>query len=241
MTILILSFLFGVVIGSFLNVCIYRIPKKISIVSPPSSCTKCGYRLGVFDLIPLLSYLWLKGRCRRCGEQISWRYPAVELLTGLLFVIAVYKFGISLLALKLIVFGCLVITISFIDLELKIIPNVLSLPGMVLGLLFSVQDIWNSILGLVIGFGIIFLVALLCPGGMGMGDAKLLGMIGAFFGWKVALGTLFLGSLYGSVIGIALLVLRKIERKTPIPFGPYLCLGALTLLFAEPVMKLFPW
>ena len=146
--------------------------------------------------------------------QISWRYPAVELLTGLLFVIAVYKFGISLLALKLIVFGCLVITISFIDLELKIIPNVLSLPGMVLGLLFSVQDIWNSILGLVIGFGIIFLVALLCPGGMGMGDAKLLGMIGAFFGWKVALGFYFSWAVYTGRNRYCFTGLRKIERKT---------------------------
>ncbi|HOJ76996.1 MAG TPA: prepilin peptidase [Bacillota bacterium] len=223
----IFTFIIGLVIGSFLNVCIYRIPRNKSIVFPPSGCTKCGHRLQWWELIPVLSFLILRGRCKECREPVSWRYPVVEILTGLLFLISYLLWGMAWETLIAILFISFIIPISFIDLEFQIIPDKISLLGIIVGLLLNYQNIIDRSIGIVVGFGIIFLIILLSRGGMGMGDAKLMAMFGAFWGWKVVLYSLFIGSIFGTVIGLYLIITKKITRKTPIPFGPYLCMGAL--------------
>ena len=171
----------GLVIGSFLNVCIYRIPKELSVVNPPSACPSCGKRLQPLELIPVISFLWLRGRCKGCGTQISWRYPLVEFLTGMLFLAAYINWGFTWETLKAVIFISLIIPIAFIDFEFKIIPNVLSIPGILIGLILSYQRIFDSLIGAALGFTIIFLIIILSRGGMGRGDVKLLAMLGAFW------------------------------------------------------------
>jgi len=235
----IVALTFGMVIGSFLNVCIYRIPRGLSIVFPPSSCPACGHRLGVTELVPLFSFLALRGKCKNCGKKISWRYPLVELLTGLLFAGSYGIWGLSLDTLKAWIFIGLIIPIALIDLEYKLIPNVLSFPGIIAGLLLSYDHILDAAVGILLGFGVVVLIIVISRGGMGWGDAKLLAMFGAFWGWKVVIYSLFIGSFFGSIIGVILLATHRATRKTYIPFGPYLALGAITsvVLFAFN----FPW
>lgn len=228
---LFLVFLIGLCFGSFLNVCIYRIPLKKSIVFPPSTCPKCGRRLGFFELIPVVSFLIQKGRCRGCAESISIRYPVVELLTGIILFLIYWKFGFSMITFKYMVLALIIIAVSFIDLDHQIIPNTIVLPGIIAGLIFGYSNIMDALLGMLCGFGIIAIIILISRGGMGWGDAKLLAMFGAFLGWQSTVYSLFVGSLIGAVIGVTLIVLKKIERKTPIPFGPYLSLGALLWIF----------
>lgn len=229
----ILVFAIGLCIGSFLNVCIYRIPKGKSIVFPPSACPNCGKHLQFYELVPVLSYLIQKGRCRGCDGKISWRYPAIELLSGLLLLWIVWRFGWSYLAVHYSIFLYLLIVVSMIDIDHKIIPNVVVIPGALLGLLMTtfgnhyITGFCNGLLGMVVGFFIIAVVIVLSRGGMGWGDAKLLAMIGAFLGWQATLYSLFVGSLFGSTVGVAMILSKRMERKTPIPFGPFLGLGAL--------------
>lgn len=225
----------GLIIGSFLNVCIYRIPRKESLAWPASHCPECGHELGARDLIPLLSFFLLGRRCRYCRSPIRWRYPLVEGLTAILWLLAWLRFGASMRFLATVVFVSLGIVMAFIDLDLKIIPDLITLPGMAVGLLLAILPggipVLDAAIGMVAGAGLLFLVAVISRGGMGGGDAKLLGMIGAFFGWKGALAALFLGSLSGALVGLALMITRVIRRRDPIPFGPFLVLGGVVFAF----------
>jgi len=234
------AFLLGVIIGSFLNVCIRRLPAGESVVSPPSHCPQCGARIRSWDNIPLLSYLVLRGRCRACGTSIPLRYPVVEALTGGMLVLLVWRFDLSALLVVDGIFVAALLVVSFIDLDHQIIPDVISLPGIAVGLLFSIAG-WGpplrtSLAGVLLGGGILYAVAAgyqLLTGreGMGGGDIKLLAMIGAFLGWRGVLVTLVLGSFTGAVIGIGLMAVRGADSRVPIPFGPFLALGALCALF----------
>jgi leader peptidase (prepilin peptidase)/N-methyltransferase len=234
------TFLFGAAIGSFLNVCIYRLPVHESIVFPASHCRSCSLPLAWYENLPLLSYLVLRGRCRSCGAPFSGRYFLVELLTALLAIALVYRFGLSLTTAGYFAFVAALVIITFIDLDHWIIPNVISLPGVVAGILFSLVSptltLWDSIIGAIAGasvllavFGGYYLVTR--EEGIGMGDPKLLAMIGAFLGWRAIGFTLFCASLTGSLIGVALMLYRGADRKMPVPFGPFLAFGALCYLF----------
>ncbi|MEK7236927.1 MAG: prepilin peptidase [Nitrospirota bacterium] len=236
----------GALIGSFLNVCIFRLPRGESIVWPGSHCPVCAHPIEFYDNIPLLSYLWLGGRCRACRAPISIRYPLVEASNALGYLAILGSFGPDwTAALYALLFSALVV-VTGTDLTHKMIPNVITIPGMVIGLLGAVTvlpvSVINSVLGIAIGGGILWLLAWLSPylfgkEGMGGGDIKLLAMIGAFLGWKPALLTIMIGSLTGSVIGISLIALRMIKRDDYIPFGPFLVLGALlSMFFAQPLL-----
>lgn len=235
-----LAFLLGVVLGSFLNVCIRRLPAGESIVSPPSHCPQCNARIRSRDNIPLLSYVALRGRCRACGTSIPVRYPVVEALTGGMLVLLAWRFGLSTRLVADVIFMAALIVVSFIDLDHQIIPDVISLPGIVVGLVFAVAG-WGpplvaSVAGVLLGGGILYAVAAgyqLLTGreGMGGGDIKLLAMIGAFLGWRGVLVTLVLGSFTGALIGIGLMAVRGADSRVPIPFGPFLALGAVCALF----------
>jgi leader peptidase (prepilin peptidase)/N-methyltransferase len=242
-------FIFGAIVGSFLNVCIIRIPKDESVISPPSHCPKCKVPITFYDNIPLISYLVLRGRCRTCGERISPRYFVVELLTAV-FALALFDrfgFGISFLASFLFV-GALIV-ISFIDLDVRIVPDMISLPGIVVGVVFSLIGYFviknestilpspvSSILGVLAGGGFLLITAwayekITGVEGMGGGDIKLLAMIGAFLGWPSIPVTLFFASLVGSVVGIGCMVATGAGRRLALPFAPFLCAGAILFIF----------
>lgn len=236
----IFAFLFGAVVGSFLNVCICRLPEGRSVVSPPSACPSCGSGIRWYDNIPILSYLLLRGRCRSCRTPISWRYPLVEAINGLLTLSLFVRFGPSLTFLSLFLFCCALVTITFIDFDHQIIPDVISLPGIAVGFVFSFFLPWlgwkSSLIGIVAGGGMIWLIIELYyrlrkEEGMGGGDIKLLAMIGAFLGWRAILFTLFAASLVGSIIGVTLMYVRKKDGRLAIPFGPYLAFGAVLYIF----------
>ncbi len=236
----IFAFLFGAVVGSFLNVCICRLPEGRSVVFPPSACPSCGAGIRWYDNIPIVSYLVLRGRCRSCHVAISWRYPLVEALNGLLTLVLFLRFGPSLTFLALFFFCSALVAITFIDFDHQIIPDVISLPGIVVGFVFSFFLPWlgwrSSLIGIVAGGGVIWLIIELYyrlrkEEGMGGGDVKLLAMIGAFLGWRAILFTLFAASLVGSVVGVSLMFLQKKDGKLAIPFGPYLALGAVLYIF----------
>ena len=234
------SFIFGAVVGSFLNVCICRMPKEESVVSPPSHCPRCDYRIRWYDNVPLVSYLLLRGKCRGCGTHISLQYPLVELLNGVLTLALFLKFGPSVTFLALFLFCSALVVITFIDLEHQIIPDEISLSGIVIGFAFSFFLPWqtwlNSLLGILLGGGSLLLVAysyqwLTGKDGMGGGDIKLLAMMGAFLGWRSVLFIIFASSLIGSVVGITMMLVQKKDSKLAIPFGPYLAFGAVLYIF----------
>ncbi len=238
--VLVVAFLVGAAVGSFLNVCIARLPQGKSIVFPPSACPQCGARIRPWDNIPLLSFLLLRGRCRACGQRISWRYPAVEALTGVLFTANVMVFGVSPWAAVSCVLVAALVVVTFIDLDHQIIPDVISLPGIVVGLLSAVPgwgpSLVDRVFGVLLGGGLLWAVAVFYEWvrrreGMGGGDVKLLAMIGAFLGWRGVLITLLVGSLSGSLVGASRILLRRAEAGVPIPFGPFLALGAVVALF----------
>lgn len=250
-------FIFGAVIGSFLNVCIARIPKQQSIISPPSHCPLCETPIRSYDNIPLISYLFLRGRCRSCGGAISPRYFIVELLMASLAVILFYRFGFDPAFFIYLIFVAGMIVIAFIDLDARIVPDAISLPGIGLGLAAAVVNrqwslnSWsavpspfNSFIGILVGGGILLAVAWIYQlftgkEGMGGGDIKLLAMIGAFLGWSAVLLTLFFASLSGSVVGLALMFAKGVDSKYALPFAPFLCLGALLALFFGRELILF--
>lgn len=235
-----LPFLFGAVIGSFLNVCIYRIPAGISIVSPPSSCPNCSSRIPFYYNVPILGYIVLGGKCHSCRAPFSARYPVIEALTGLLAVFTFMRFGPSHDALIYFVFICALVVVTFIDLDLQIIPDVISIPGIALGFAASFVlmevTVLDSAIGLLFGGGILFLIAfgyhmLTGHEGMGGGDIKLLAMIGAFLGWKGVILTLLLSSFGGALAGAFLMYAFGKGSKSAIPYGPFLALGAMLHLF----------
>jgi len=235
------ALLIGAVIGSFLNVVIARLPRAESLVTPASRCPSCGTPIRWHDNVPLLSFLVLRGRCRDCGASIAWRYPIVEATTALLFVLAArasYSLGNVAAAW---IFLAAVVAVTAIDLEHQIIPDRITLPGIVVGFLTSflgTRVSWlDSLLGILAGGGILFAVIVLSGGGMGGGDMKLGAMIGAFLGYKLALMALFLAVLLGGAVAIALLTTGIRKRKDPVPFGPFLAVGGVvTMLYGEAVL-----
>ncbi len=236
----IFAFVFGAAIGSFLNVCIFRLPEHYSIVRPLSQCPHCHHPIRFYDNIPLISYLILQGRCRDCGEKISLRYPLVEFITAMLALILFAKFHLTLNFLIFFVFVAVLIVITFIDLDHQIIPDVLTLPGIPLFFLlavFVVKVPWmEAAVGLLIGGGVLLAVAFVYElitkrEGMGGGDIKLLAMIGGFLGWKSLIFILLFSSLLGAIIGIAVMVIKKQDMKYAVPFGPFLSAAAVAYLF----------
>ncbi|HEY3152184.1 MAG TPA: prepilin peptidase [Candidatus Binatia bacterium] len=243
------AFTFGALVGSFLNVCILRIPNNDSIVSPPSHCLSCKMAISFYDNVPLISYLILRGRCRACGDRISPRYFVVELLTALLALALFDRFGFGFSFFASFVFVAALIVISFIDLDVRIVPDVISLPGIIVGLALSVAGYFlvsgessivpspvSSVLGILAGGGFLLATAWIYEKvtgveGMGGGDIKLLAMIGAFLGWPSIPITLFFASLVGSVVGIACMVATGAGRRLALPFAPFLCSGALLFIF----------
>ncbi|MCF8002357.1 MAG: prepilin peptidase [Halanaerobiales bacterium] len=226
--------LLGLIVGSFLNVVIYRLPLKKSIIFPSSHCPYCKKKLKYYDLIPVFSYVFTKGKCRYCGEKISIQYPIVELLTGLLFLLTFLKYGLTSEFIILVLLITSLIAVSFIDIKYQIIPNEITFLFIPLGLIFSLIfnhiSFINSLLGLIIPAGILLLIALTYKKGMGIGDVKLIGMIGVFIGWKYALISIFIGALFGSIYGIYMMLIDKMTRKTRIPFGPFISLGAVLMI-----------
>lgn len=225
--------IFGLVIGSFLNVCICRIANEESIAFPPSHCTNCGYELKAKDLIPVLSYIFLGGKCRSCKEKISIQYPIVEILNAILYIAIYLKFGFTLNLFKFCLFASLLIVIGFIDFKTKYVYNSTVVFGVVSGILFAVLEWmetksipWNYIAGAFIGFGIIYLIVILTRG-MGEGDIDIALICGLFLGIKGILVTLFLAIILGGIVATIILIFKLKERKAEIAFGPYLAIGGI--------------
>ncbi|TVQ46364.1 MAG: prepilin peptidase [Gloeocapsa sp. DLM2.Bin57] len=242
-------FVFGAAIGSFLNVLVYRLPAKIPLTHPPSRCPKCLHPLGKTENIPILGWLWLRGRCRWCKTEISWRYPGVETFCAVLFVLVFREFGFSWFTIGYWGLVSWLIALALIDLDTMILPNELTQSGLVMGLGFQfilgcyegsltggIQRLMGGVVGAVLGiwlFEAIILIGTIALGqaAMGGGDAKLAAMIGAWLGWKYLLLTGFLACLLGAIIGGGAIALGWISRRQPIPFGPFLVLGAGISLF----------
>jgi leader peptidase (prepilin peptidase)/N-methyltransferase len=232
--------LFGLCIGSFLNVVIYRLPLGQSLATPPSRCRNCGYSLRWFDNIPVLSWVSLRGRCRQCGVGVSWQYPLVELITAALFVLVVWLTPPGPLVFSRLLLVSILVALFGIDLEHQILPNSITLPGIAIGLLFSLiaPPGWkDALIGALLGAGILYAIAWgyylwRREEGMGMGDVKMLAMIGAFLGWKAVLVTLVLSSFSGAIIGVILLSVQKGGMKFALPFGTFLAIGTVIAMFA---------
>ena len=243
---IILIFVLGLIVGSFSNVCIYRIPRNESVIYPASHCPKCRTKIKPVDNIPLLSYILLKGRCRNCGSKISVQYPVVEFLTGLIYLIIYLIYGLSIQSLVYIILSSALIIIAFIDLQEQMIPDIISLPGIVAGLILSFIVLYrsfiNSALGTLVGGGIILIIAwvgsiIFKKETMGGGDVKLAAMIGAFLGWRYTIISLFLGFFLGALTGIILIMAKIKKREDAIPFGPFIALGSIiTLLCGEKIL-----
>jgi len=234
--------LFGVVIGSFLNVCVDRLPESRSIVSPPSHCPQCKRRLSILELIPVLSYIFLRGRCRSCGEKIPPRILAVELGTGIMFFLIWIRFGQSWDTVLISLFGSLLLVIGLIDLEHQKILNILIYPAIGFGLLLipvtHLTTPWTFLAGGALGFAVLFLIAVLSPGAMGMGDVKLTIFLGIIVGYPEIVIVLFLAFVSGGLIAGILLAFKKIKRKDRIAFGPYLALaGLITMLYGDQILS----
>jgi leader peptidase (prepilin peptidase)/N-methyltransferase len=226
---------FGAVVGSFLNVLIYRLPLGRSVVWPSSACPHCGRELSWYENVPIVSWLVLRARCRTCRAPISARYPFVEALTAAMFAAAWWQYGPGMLFASQVIFGCMLIVLFAIDLEHHLLPNAITLPGIAVGFVFSAisgEPGWlASLIGIVAGGGSLYAIAeayyrVRHEEGLGMGDVKMLGMIGAFLGWKLALVTLMMASLAGSLVGLVLIVSRRGGMKYALPFGTFLALGA---------------
>ena len=257
-----LVFLFSLMIGSFLNVVIHRLPKMMesewqaqcaelrgevmpdapqySLWLPRSACPKCGHQITALENIPVLSWLWLRGRCSACDTAISARYPAVELLTALLAAAAAWKWGVSIQTLGALFLIWALVALAFIDLDTALLPDSLTLPLLWLGLLFNLDghfaSLSDAVVGAMAGYGVlwaVFWLFKLATGkdGMGYGDFKLLAVMGAWMGWQMLPITLLLSSVVGATVGVAMIVFIKHDRRVPIPFGPYLAGGGLVALF----------
>ena len=241
LTIVFIIFLFGLCIGSFLNVCIYRLPASKSIVNPSRSvCPSCNQPIRYYDNIPIFSYLWLKGRCRHCSTRIPVRYAVVEVMTGGVAVAVLLAFGLTLEGLIYFAFISALIVITYIDIDHKIIPDIITLPGIPIGLIASFAlpavGFKDAIVGLLAGGGSLWLVAwiyylLTRKDGMGGGDIKLLAMMGTIIGLKGVIFTIFMSSAVGTLVGITLMIVKGKDMKFAVPFGPFLSIGAITYIF----------
>ena len=259
--IVITAFIFGAAIGSFMNVCIYRLPLEKSLVLPRSFCPKCGHQISWFENIPLFSYCLLRCKCRHCGNPISFRYFFVELLTALVFAYLALLYttsggSIPVFLLKA-AFICSLIVVTFIDFDFQIIPNEISYGGAFIAVIASfllpelhgttshIRGLGLSLLGLIVGSSSLYLLGVIGTwvfkkDAMGMGDVKLLGMVGAFLGWQMAFFSLFAGSILGALVSFFLLVTGKVKMGNRIPFGPYLSAGAVVaLLWGQDIFKLY--
>lgn len=258
---LILSFVFGCMIGSFLNVCVWRLPRNESIVRPRSKCPKCGTLIAWYDNIPIVSWLALGARCRHCHTWISWQYPLVEALTGVLFACAFARFGACMATPVYMLLCASLVLVTFVDLADWTIPNEVTFPGIPLGLAcslvgmfypasgFITKDVFDSLAGILLGGGILYLLdkltlLLLKKRGMGFGDVKLLAMLGAFLGWKSVFAIIMIASLVGSVVGLVMVALQKrrgVEEEAHyLPFGPYLAgAGVLFLFFGQAMINMY--
>ena len=234
--------LLGLLVGSYLNVVVHRLPRGLSTTLPRSRCPRCLVAIRPWDNIPVLSFLVLGRRCRSCGLKIAWRYPALEVLTAVLFVGCYVRFEGTFEIAVAVLFCCLMIVLAMIDLEHYLLPDVITLPGIVLGLVLqpwlpwvSSSDAW---IGALVGAGVLYAAAwlwYLWKGvlGMGMGDVKMLAMVGAFLGWRGVVATLFLASLAGSAVGLGLMARGRFHLQSKLPFGFFLALGAIVTLFFE--------
>ena len=239
--------LVGLVVGSFLNVVIYRLPRRISTVRPRSRCPYCGGAIRASDNIPLLSWLRLGGKCRSCAAPISARYPLVEALMGALFVACVTVFGFTVTALVAAVFCCLLVALAAIDLEHYLLPDRITLPGIAVGLVFQrwlpSATLLDAVIGVLAGAGVLILLINLWfwlrdEESMGLGDVNMLAMIGAFLGWQGVASTLLFASLAGALVGLVLVARGSLTLKAKLPFGFFLAIGALVSLFAgEPLIR----
>jgi leader peptidase (prepilin peptidase) / N-methyltransferase len=224
----------GAIMGSFLNVCVHRLPRQQSVAWPPSACPNCGHMLAWYENIPVLSYLVLRARCRKCRAPISARYPIIEALTALMFLVGTWYYGPSLLLAQRLLFGCVLIVLFAIDLEHHLLPNVITLPAIAIGFIFSffTEPGWvASLIGIGLGGGLLFAVAeayyrIRNEEGLGMGDVKMLAMIGAFLGWKLTIVALMMASFTGTLVGIGVLASGRGGMKFALPFGTFLALGA---------------
>jgi leader peptidase (prepilin peptidase)/N-methyltransferase len=232
---MIVTFLFGLAIGSFLNVVITRLPARRSLWGPRSACPGCGAAIAWHDNIPVLSFAALRGRCRSCGMRIAWQYPLIEVVTALAFAAAWRHFGPSADFLVAVALLSALIAITAIDLRHQVIPDLITLPGVLTGVVANLawaRVPWlESLVGIAVGGGLFFVIIIASGGGMGGGDMKLGAMLGAFLGWKVALFSVFVAVLLGGALALGLLVSRKRGRKDPIPFGPFLATGGVVGLF----------
>jgi len=246
----IVVFILGAVVGSFLNVCIHRLPREESIVSPASRCPRCRHAIAWCDNIPFFSYILLRGRCRNCREPIGARYSLVEGLTAVMALLTYWKFGIAPASLAAFLFVATLIVITFIDIEHQIIPHEIILPGIPIFFLAAVfvmgVSLLDAFLGIMVGIGTLYLVAVYYEQvtgieGMGGGDVNLMGMLGAFLGWKSLLFILMTGAFTGAAVGIVMMINKGKTMKYAVPFGPFLSLGAVVYLFwGRAIINLFP-
>ena len=257
-----ISIIFGLMVGSFLNVVIHRLPKmmerewhnnclelqgqeipetsKYTLAKPRSACPSCEHMISALENIPVISYIFLRGKCRGCKAPISMRYPLIETLTGILIGLVSWKFGYSITTLFAWIFVFALITLTFIDFDTQLLPDDITLPLLWLGLLFNLNigftDLKSALLGAIAGYLILWSIYWLFKivtgkEGMGYGDFKLLAAIGAWFGWQLLPAVILLSSVLGAVIGITLIVFAKRGRETPMPFGPFLAIGGIAALF----------
>ena len=256
----IIVFAFGLAFGSLANVCIWRIPREESIISPPSHCPGCNKPIEWYDNIPLLSFIILLGRCRHCQTKISWQYPLVEFITGICFLLLFMRYHFTMFFFFDLILVFYLILISGIDFHTQLIPDLLSLPLLGIGLLTSfinpnlfivstklhvflhvpiplpIVQIMSSILGVLTGGGLLYLIAWVSRGGMGGGDIKLAAAIGAFLGWENVLWSLGVAFLIGGLVALILLISGLKKRKDPVPFGPFIALGAVIVLLFLPLL-----
>lgn len=238
----ILIAIFGLIIGSFLNVLIYRLPRNESIVWPGSHCTSCGHKLQPLDLVPVLSYVVLRGKCRYCGEKIAWRYTLVELLNAVGFVLVYQQSGMTLNSLAGCILTSVLIVVSFTDIDKGIIPDTITYPVALIGLIISIWTVGikSSAIGMTVYAGVFFLMALISRGGMGGGDVKLGAVIGAFAGWPGAGLAMIMASLLGGLWAVGLLLSGKAGRKTAVKFGPFMALvGFVAFNYGPAILKAY--
>lgn len=241
-----LVLLIGLCIGSFLNVCIYRIQREESISFPPSHCTSCGYELKPLDLIPVLSYLFLRGRCRKCKDKISMKYPFIEILNGVLYLILFSKFGVSINFVFYAILTSLLIVTSTIDIESKYVYNSTTIFGLTLGIIyiavayyFNHINVFNNILGGIVGYLIIFIIVKI-TNAMGEGDADIAGICGLFIGVKGILVALFLAIVIAGIIASIILILKIKDRKSEIAFSQYIAIGTfLWMIIGNNLLKIY--